>query len=209
MGASDFDLSWGSVPAVDLTEHEIGHTLGLPHSGDPASSDQHASGIDLMSNSAAPRDVHPDRRNGPDTLAINRLALGWLNASDVVVAASGGGVFDLAASTGGQGVRLLVLPLTADSFLTVDYLTADGFNDFLPLSGLAVHKIDQSDAACAAAASAAKCTGPQRVQATLGSSPPHLELLSKPGESWILEGWAITLRAAGSAAQVEVRPGHR
>ncbi|CAB4857328.1 unannotated protein [freshwater metagenome] len=219
VGASDFHPDWGAVPAVDLIEHEIGHTLGLPHSGDFGSTDQHASGIDLMSNSASPRDAEPARRNGPDTLAVNRLALGWLTADDLAVAAPGGGAFSLWPSTGAQGLRLLVLPIADGSFLSVEYLTADGFNDFLPAAGLAVHHIDQSPAACAAElgtdaatevttgdATAGPCTGATRVQATLGSTAPHLQLLSTPGSSWTIEGWRITVGATGRSAQVEVRP---
>ncbi len=197
VGASDFHASWGAVPAVDLTEHEIGHTLGLPHSGDSQSADEHASGIDLMSNSASPRDVNPERRNGPDTLAINRLALGWMTADDVVVSAPSGGGFTLWPSTGDSGVRLLAVALTDTSFLTIEYLTADGFNDFLPAPGLAVHLIEGSDRVS------------ERLQTTLGSAAPHLQLLSKPGSSLDLHGWTITVGAPGSTVQVEVRPTHR
>ncbi|MEI7617961.1 MAG: hypothetical protein WCK14_05005 [Actinomycetota bacterium] len=197
VGASDFHSSWGAVPAVDLTEHEIGHTLGLPHSGDPHSADEHASGIDLMSNSASPRDVNPQLRNGPDTLAINRLALGWLTADDVVVTAPAGGAFTLWPSTGDNGVRLLAIGLTDNSFLSIEYLTADGFNDFLPASGVAVHLIEGSDRVS------------ERTQTTLGSVAPHLKLLSKAGSSLDLHGWTITVGALGSTVQVEVRPTHR
>ena len=197
VGASDFHASWGAVPAVDLTEHEIGHTLGLPHSGDSQSANEHASGIDLMSNSASPRDVYPERRNGPDTLAINRLALGWMTADDVVVSAPAGGAFTLWPSTGDSGLRLLAIGLTDTSFLTIEYLTADGFNDFLPASGVAVHLIEGSGRVS------------ERTQTTLGSAAPHLQLLSKSGSSLDLYGWTITVGAPGSTVQVEVRPTHR
>ena len=200
VGASDFHVDWGPVPAVDLTEHEMGHTLGLPHSGDPSSSNQHDSALDLMSNSASPRDVDRARRNGPDTLAINRVALGWLSARDLVVASRDGGTFTLSPSTGARGLRLLVLPLASDSFLTVEYLTADGFNDFLPSPGLAVHKVDQPALACG------DCAGSQRVQTTLGGAAPHLQLLSTQGSSWVLNGWKVTVGKLGATVQVEVRP---
>jgi hypothetical protein len=209
VGASDFSPDWGPVPPLDLVEHEMGHTLGLPHSGGPGA-DIYSSDLDLMSNSAAPRDVHPDRRSAQDTIAINRLALGWLPRSAVTVVGDGGGRFTLSSSSGIDGLRLLVLPLDDESFLTVEYLTADGLDDFLPSSGLAVHRIDGSPGACGHVAIDDSCTGAHRQQLTLGSMPPHLDLLHDPGESWDVEGWSITARgpASGDAGsmQVEVHP---
>lgn len=209
VGASDFHPDNGPVPLLDLIEHELGHTLDLPHSGDPGVN-QHASALDMMSNSAAPRDAQPRRRNAQDTIAIDRAALGWLPASDIRVASPGGDVFDLAASTGPAGLRLLVLPVDRFAFLTVEYLRADGFDDFLPAGGIAVHRIDQSGAACGrSSAGEGLCTGIDRVQTTLGSPSPHLELLNRSGASWVLDGWTVTVHGIGTTAQVEVRPTQR
>jgi hypothetical protein len=209
VGASDFHPDNGSVPLLDLIEHELGHTLDLPHSGD-SGADQHASALDVMSNSAAPRDVQPGRRNAQDTIAVDRVALGWLPASDIRVAPSTGGLFDLAASTGSAGVRLLVLPVDRYSFLSVEYLPAEGFDDFLPAGGIAVHLIDQSAGACGRSSTGGSlCTGINRAQTTLGSPSPHLDLLDRSGASWVVGGWTVTVRRIDTTAQVEVHPTQR
>ena len=216
IGASDFHPDNGPVPLLDLVEHEIGHTLDLPHSGDEA--DEHASALDVMSNSAAPRDVQPERKDAQDTLAIDRLALGWLPAQDVAIAAPAGGTFILAPSAGTSGLRLLVLPVDELRFLTVEYLVASGLDDFLASGGVAVHRIDQSPTACARAASStapstqpstapsnSACTGVDRRQITLGSEAPHTELLAAPGQTWHVDGWDITVRRGAAADDAEMQ----
>ncbi|MCU1394708.1 MAG: hypothetical protein JWM34_3136 [Ilumatobacteraceae bacterium] len=221
VGASDFYPDGNTAPLLDLIEHEIGHTLDLPHSGDGGG--QYDSALDVMSNSAAPRDVQPGRRSAQGTIAIDRLELGWLPPSAVVVAAANGGTQRLSPSAGASGTRLLVLPVDDHSFLTVEYLTDDGLDDFLPMSGIAVHRIDESPSGCTAAyipitASTAAtatsidlpCTGIDREQTAEGSAAPHTDLLRDPGASWTVDGWVITARdvpaANGGTAQVEVHP---
>ncbi|MEX0846519.1 MAG: hypothetical protein WD023_01975, partial [Ilumatobacteraceae bacterium] len=109
VGASDFSPDWGPVPLLDLIEHELGHTLGLPHSS-IGNDGQYLGALDLMSNSAAPREVDPGTLDGPDLLGIDRVDLGWLPMSDVVVA-EGRTTVTLAPSTGPAVTRLLVLPI--------------------------------------------------------------------------------------------------
>ena len=125
----------------------------------------------------------------------------WLPAADVRVVAGSGGHFTLTSSTGAEGLRLLILPIDADTFLTIEYLTASGLDDFLPASGIAVHRIDLAPAACGRPADGPTCRGIDRVQTTMGSAPPHLELLSRPGESWEVDQWSIALEATGAVAE--------
>jgi hypothetical protein len=192
IGASDFHPDWGVIPAVDLLEHEIGHTLGFPHSG---GGDGYTSAIDLMSNSAAPRDTDPDRRDGPATIAVNLLAAGWIpvEAATIVEAP---GTFPLAASNSATGPRVLVLPLDGYRFLTVEALDATGFDDHLPQSGVVVHEIDQTPTTCGSGAATRPCQNEYRTQLPLSGKAPYTDLLGA-GSTWSGRGWSIKVAVDG------------
>ena len=184
VGASDFHPDWADQPPMDLVEHELGHTLGWAHSGFVSGADQpYQSAIDLMSNSAAPRDLDAARRDGPDTLAINRLFAGWLPESDVWVAPATGGTVQLQSSTGATGTRIALVALADGNFLTIELLSADGFDAHLPMGGVAVHRVVLADGAL------------QTIVPLVGAAP-FTDLL-QPGEFVDSDGWRIEVLTDG------------
>lgn len=189
VGANDFSAVWDGGPPMDLVQHELGHILGWVHSGTDINPPlRYTSALDVMSDSASPRDVDPARRDAPDTIAVQRVVAGWLRAGDTVVAENPRQV-TLSPSAGDAGTRLVVVPLDERSFLTVEMLTADGFDDHLPVSGLAVHRVT---------------IGGDDLPATidpLTGGPQHTSLL-EPGESLTTDGWLI---AADDGGVVDLR----
>lgn len=195
VGASDFHPDWGAVPALDLIEHEIGHMLGWPHSGDLTN--WYLSALDVMSNSAAPRDNDPTARHGGATLGVNRLAAGWLPMADVVVATTGATdeKVSLRPSTGASGPRLLVLPIDRFRFLTVELLAASGLNRHLPASGLTITAVDQSPDVCGT-----PCDPAKRTQQSVVGRPPFTDLLSLTSAIWEQHGWRVRVTDLDSDA---------
>ena len=177
VGASDFHPDWGDAPPMDLVEHELGHTLGWVHSA--VTPDLvYESAIDVMSNSAGPRDLMPERRDAADTLAVNKLMAGWLQMTSVWAAPPAGGEVRLAPAATADDTRLAVLP-TTDGFLTVELLTAAGYDDHLPADGIAVHQVTLA-------------SGRITAITPLVGQPPFTALL-QPGDSLDTAEWAITV----------------
>ena len=146
IGANDV-ADPSTPPPLDLVEHELGHALGWVHSGDDGTAEvsgRYRCATDVMSDSAAPRSVDATRRDGPDTLAIDRYLVGWIPRTEVAVVGGSRGSVALAPSTGGvvEGAhRLAVVPLDDGRFATVEVLDAAGYDAHLPETGVAVHVV--------------------------------------------------------------------
>ena len=148
IGASDFMPFWKSSPPLDLVVHEIGHALDWPHSStsvDNFGDGVYDSEVDVMSNSAAPRDVDPDVRNAPGPLSINMYLSQWMKDSHVALLEFGTRSFDLVASdtdSAVDGLRLVLLQLNDSTIVSVELLHASGDNQHLLHDRVAIHHIE-------------------------------------------------------------------
>lgn len=204
VGANDFFVAADAMP-FDLLEHEIGHSLGLPHSGDAEyTADNEAAGpYDVMGDPSSPRRADPSRRDAPDLIAIDRLQLGWLPIGAVHVADASGDRVDLAPSTGTSGTRMLVVPVIEHQALTVELLTDSGFDDHLPASGVVVHVVDDSPASCG---SVTRCGALDRRQLIVGMAGSGNALL-RAGDAIEHTGWKVTVESiTAERATVVVSP---
>ena len=194
VGASDFVSYWGGDSPLDLIEHEIGHALGWPHSATSAGvGDNHVydSDLDVMSNSAAPREVDMTRRHAPGVLAFNAWSAGWLDDDEAVVVSLDGirpgdwqDAVRLVASDSAPSdtrVRMLVVDLGA-TWLTVEAVADRGDNDHLEEPGVAVHEIVfDSDAP----------EGRWHVVQSMGTSASHLLGV---GDQWSSASSELSIR---------------
>ena len=148
VGASDFTPFWKGDPPLDLIQHELGHALDWPHSStsvDNFGSGVYDSEVDVMSDSAAPRNVNPDERNAPGPLAINMYLARWLDDRNVVIVEKGTKSLNLVATKTDlavDGLRLVLVPVDNSTVISIEVLEATGDNQHLLHDRVVIHHID-------------------------------------------------------------------
>jgi hypothetical protein len=148
VGASDFMPYWKGNPPLDLIEHEMGHALDWPHSStsvDNFGNGVYDSDIDVMSNSAAPRDINSDARDAPGPLGINQYLAHWLDDSNVALFENGIKSFDLVSTNTKlaiDGLRLVLVPLNSSTIVSIELLEASGDNEHILHDRVVVHQIE-------------------------------------------------------------------
>jgi hypothetical protein len=148
VGASDFMPFWKGDPPLDLIQHELGHALDWPHSStsvDNFGSGVYDSDVDLMSNSAAPRDFNSEARNAPGPLAINMYLAQWLDDRNIEVIEKGTKAINLVATNTDpaiDGLRLILVPMDVQTVISVEVLAATGDNQHLLSDRVVIHQVD-------------------------------------------------------------------
>jgi len=196
LGAADFlpltDPENVNSVALDLLEHELGHVLGWPHSVRQSQTTSNSSSvhgydsvIDIMSNSAAARELNAQRQHGPGVLGLNLLTAGWLDLDEVMVidpppttaSSTAPAMYSLAsigATQKSDDPRLLLIDIGDNTAITIEFITNIGDNDHLVRPGVAVHRVEWGPDVCEIPGKENLCLGTARRVTLLGTSADGL-----------------------------------
>jgi hypothetical protein len=139
---------WKGDPPLDLIQHELGHALDWPHSStsvDNFGNGVYDSEVDVMSNSAAPRDINSEARNAPGPVAINMYLAQWLDDRNIEVIEKGTKAINLVATNTDlaiDGLRLILVSVDVARVISIEVLEATGDNQHLLHDRVVIHQID-------------------------------------------------------------------
>lgn len=174
-----------SFPSV--ATHELGHTLQWPHSNSGQS--EYDNPIDIMSGNSTPGGWTEARPYG--SLAFNRYQSGWVDSSDVIVAAASYQEVELQPYDA-VGTQLIVVPtIQPGVFYTLGARTS-GMHDPIPTAweGVEVYQVDHD---CGQSGFGGLCPGIWRAQLQEPPNPNGVAHVLQPGEGITLEGIEINV----------------
>jgi M6 family metalloprotease-like protein len=128
---------------VGFVSHEVGHSLGLPHSGGPYGR-TYDSKWDVMSSAHAYLDLGTQKTYGATTVAYHKLLLEWIPVSRTFVptAPVSSVTIERMAQPGPSNFQTAVVPIRG----TPDYYTIEsrrriGYDALIPLEGVIIHHV--------------------------------------------------------------------
>jgi hypothetical protein len=130
-------------PHLTTAVHEIGHTLGWPHSYSAETFNEYDNPIDVMSGNMT-EDLFGRTDTPYGTNAFNRYRAGWFDPSQVLVYTGGVQTITIAPA-GGVGLQMVAMPTEVEwSFITLDARRSVGV-DAIPDSfqGVTSHYVEQ------------------------------------------------------------------
>jgi len=127
---SAYDLNfWGHM----WLNHETGHSLGLPDLYAFAGGHPHVGQFDLMGNIAG---------ESPSLLGYQRWLLDWVTDEQVYCQTTPEEMVELSPIETPDGVKLLVVPLSASRAVIVESRRAIGVDAAMPKEGALVYTVD-------------------------------------------------------------------
>ena len=141
-----FGVTWMPTWASHSTYgHEIGHTLGLPHSSGPYET-AYDSEWDVMSHGNTLWSQELQTHIGQHTIAYHRDLLGWVSPGRKWVGGSFGETETVALEfwnqIGGSGWDMVEVPLGDGTFYTAEARRQVGYDEGIPFRSVVIHHVN-------------------------------------------------------------------
>lgn len=137
----------GAPPTgMGFVAHEVGHSIGLPHSGGPYGR-TYDSKWDVMSSAFPYRDVATNRSFGATTVSYHKLLLEWIPPSRQFIATAplSTVLVERHAVPGPSNYQVIVVPIRGTpNYYTIESRLRAGYDAQLPLEGIVIHHVQPS-----------------------------------------------------------------